>query len=166
MRLLVFLVLVALAPSTAFADAIMPFEGECPPGTRRGISGHAESCIPIVCTSDAQCGSDAECVTLCICMAPRPDYGSGRVEVVDPPIVDTEIGFCTPAGGCAEGRADERRQCEPESSTPAFANHRWTGESHSNSGCHAAPDAGHASPAAGFALVLLLLATRRRALRD
>lgn len=128
----VLLALVLLAPASASADAIMPFDGDCFPGSRRGISNHAEACIPIVCESDGECGEGARCRTLCTCSAEREFRSNGRIVYPEPVRRVVEIGFCDAAGACAEGTVGSRRQCEPTADTPAFdrAAHRWTGQTH------------------------------------
>jgi len=128
---LVLLILLTV-PAYASADAIMPFEGECFPGSRRGMSNHAEACIPIVCEQDAACGEGASCVTLCVCRAEREFTSNGRVVYDEPRREVVEVGLCDEQGACAEGDTAERRQCEPNLDTPAFDRdaHRWTGQSH------------------------------------
>lgn len=184
----VLLALLVLAPAAARADAIMPFDGACFPGARRGISNHAEACIPIECQSDADCGDGARCQTLCTCRAEREFRGEGRVIYPEPVTRVVEVGFCDPDGRCAEGDRSDRRQCEPVDDTPAFdrASHRWTGQPHvASSGEGEGEDdddapPGEASPtggscagcavprartAGGIGLLLVLLglaATRRR----
>ncbi len=132
----VLLALVLLAPASASADAIMPFDGECFPGSRRGISNHAEACIPIVCESDGDCGEGARCQTLCTCSAERQFQSDGRIVYPEPVTRVVEIGFCDAAGACAEGTVGSRKQCEPTASTPAFdgSTHRWTGRTHEGGG--------------------------------
>lgn len=155
-RRLLFALLLVL-PAAARADAIMPFDGACFPGSRRGISNHAEACIPLECQADADCGEGARCQTLCTCRAEREFRGEGRVIYPEPVTRVVEIGFCDAAGACAEGEVSERRQCEPTADTPAFdrGTHRWTGQPHVASvtgegggGDEDAPP-GEASPAGG-----------------
>ncbi|HJK93380.1 MAG TPA: hypothetical protein RMH85_18115 [Polyangiaceae bacterium LLY-WYZ-15_(1-7)] len=159
------LALVLGAGSQASADAIMTFEGACPPGTEKGIAHHAEACIPRTCTSDSDCGSGASCQELCVCRAPREFRGEGRIVYDEPVTRVVEVGFCDAAGACPEGERGTRRQCEPDEDTPAWnrAGHSWSGQPHPDSGLCAA---GGAREAGGTALALLgaggLLAWRRR----
>lgn len=129
-RLLVALLL--LAPATASADAIMRFDGECFPGSRRGIEHHSEACIPIACQGDGECGDGARCETLCVCRAEREFRSNGRVVYPEPRRMVVEVGLCDASGACAEGDVSSRRQCEPTEDTPAFDRrmHRWTRQPH------------------------------------
>lgn len=156
--LLVFLMMAW--PAAVRADAIMPFEGECPPGTERGIQNHSEACIPMACEDDGDCGSGASCVTYCVCMADREFTNDGRVVYAEPRIMNVQVGLCRDGRECAEGEATDRRQCEPDDETPAFdsAGHRWTGEPHPNAGCAgcAIPRSRGAVPLSLLGLALLL----------
>lgn len=142
------------SPSLALADAIAPFDGECPPGLDRGEQGHAEACIPRACSTDADCGSGAACREIRECWAPRPDWGDGRLPVDEPTMRDMVIGLCAADGTCAEGHCDARRQCEPTAHTDAWDAERraWTQVPYSRPlfGCSA-------SGAAGSSIVLLVV---------
>lgn len=122
----------SLAPAAASADVIMPFDGECFPGSQRGIQQHRRACIPLECEADVDCGEGAACETLCTCRAPRTSRSNGRIVYEEPRTEVVEVGFCDRSGGCAEGAVSSRRQCEPVDPTPAYdrERHRWTGESH------------------------------------
>jgi len=172
-RLCAFLVCALAATPVASADAIMPFDGECFPGSRRAISNHAEACIPNECASDDDCGDDAHCETLCVCRAERTFTNDGRVVYAEPRTEVVEVGLCDAQGACAEGDVAERRQCEPDADTPAFdrERHRWTGETHvassggspsggSCAGCAVPADAPLGTPAAGLVALLGLLGWR------
>src|SRR5690349_24619596 len=100
-RAVVVAMLVGAAPASPAADSIDPFPGDCPPGLERGIAGHAEACIPRVCRGNADCGSDATCVSLCTCRAYRA-VSEGRLAGTVPR--ELEIGFCAADGTCSEGR--------------------------------------------------------------
>jgi MYXO-CTERM domain-containing protein len=129
-RLAVALFVIAV-PTIANADAIVPFEGECPPGLVRGMADHAEGCFPRACTSDAECGAGAACREIRECWAPREHWG-GRVRLEQPEMRDTMVGLCARDGTCAEGQCRARRQCEPTAPTPAWSpeQRRWTGQPH------------------------------------
>lgn len=167
MRLATLLTLLSAlsAPSLALADAIAPFDGECPPGLDRGEQGHAEACIPRACTTDADCGSGAACREIRECWAPRPDYGDGRVDLPEPPIRDTVIGRCAADGSCSEGHCDARRQCEPTAQTDAWdpQNRAWTQVPYSRPlfGCSASGAAG-SSIALAVGLAVIVSSRRRR----
>ncbi len=130
------LLLLGLA-SSARADAIVPFEGECPPGLQRAIVGHAEACAPIGCEDDRACGPGASCQSLCVCRAEREFTSDGRVMYPQPIRRVVEVGLCDAAGRCAEGDVAHRKQCEPNDATAAFdrARHAWTGRPYEPSGC-------------------------------
>lgn len=155
-----------LVPASASADAIIPFEGDCPPGSDKGIIGHAEGCIPRQCESDGDCGMGASCQRLCVCRAEREVHGNGRVFYDEPRMIEVEVGVCDGSGACAEGEASHRSQCEPDSETPAFdpRTHRWTGQPHEGgcAGCAVPRGAGPASVVPGSLALLLWL--RRRPL--
>jgi MYXO-CTERM domain-containing protein len=155
------LLAVVMAPTPALADAIAPFDGECPPGLVEGIEGHAEACIPRSCVRDEECGGGAVCRDVPECWAPREWWG-GRVRLETPEMRDTVIGACRADGTCEEGRCVTRRQCEPSGSTPAWdpAVRRWTGQPHPRSAC----SVGHGGPRPG-ALALLGLALALARLR-
>ena len=164
MRALLVIVAVTSVTGIAAADAIMPFEGECPPGLELGISGHAEACIPIDCGAGRSCPLGSSCQTLCVCRAEREFTNDGRVVYDEPRRMVVEVGLCDASGACAEGDAAERRQCEPNGATPAFDRpaHRWTGEPHEGgcAGC-AVPGPRPGAPL-GVAAVLALIAFMRR----
>jgi hypothetical protein len=145
--------LLLVVPVLAHADAIIPFEGECPPGSAIGISNHAEACIPKQCESDGDCGSGATCVTLCVCRAEREFTSDGRVVYPEPVRRVVEIGLCAADGTCVEGDVSSRKQCEPEDDTPAWdrASHRWTAQPHRSTGC-----AGCDASGGGVGVVLAL----------
>lgn len=161
MRSALLAIVLFVMPGVARADAIMPYDGACPPGLELGISGHAEACIPRVCTSDAQCGSGAACRALHECWAER--------EVPHQRLAGTErrtivVGACDAQRRCADADATcrTRRRCEPTESTPAWdpATRRWTGVSHPAGGCSVARSGGAAPLAFLIAGALVLL--RRR----
>lgn len=155
-------VLLCVLPALARADAIMPFEGECPPGSGRGIRNHAEACIPTACAGDRDCGEGASCVALFECWADRDFYDGRRPEPLG--TRPTVIGLCDAEHRCAEGECRERRQCEPTGDTPAWdrAGHRWTGETHvAPSGC----SVGRAGSGGLLLLVAALLLAGRRGWR-
>jgi uncharacterized protein (TIGR03382 family) len=149
------LLLLAL-PTFAHADAIMPFDGECPPGSEIGISNHAEACIPKQCESDGDCGSGASCATLCVCRAEREFTSDGRVVYPEPVRRVVEVSLCSDDGACAEGDVASRKQCEPDDDTPAWdrASHRWTAQPHRATGCAGCDASG---TGAGGALALCAL---------
>ncbi|MBX7192023.1 MAG: hypothetical protein K1X94_08195 [Sandaracinaceae bacterium] len=160
------LVLALTASSTlARADAIQPFDGECPPGLEETESHHAEICQPIACTSDAQCGARAACRPIAECWAPR-EFSPSDGRLADDTIMrDQVIGLCRADGTCAEGHCETRRQCEPTVNTEAWdpTGRRWTGEPY-RSGCSVGGRRG--APPAALALAalgLLALVRRRRA---
>ncbi|UJR82385.1 hypothetical protein [Sandaracinus amylolyticus] len=158
-------VLVSIAwVGVAHADAIMPFDGECPPGLREGISGHAEACIPIACSSDAECGSDAACRDVHECFAPREFTSDGRVVYETPVVRDVVVGACRADRTCAEGECRSRRQCEPTDDTPAWdpRMRRWTGETHRGSTCSVAHGGGSSTWIALVGLVALVTLRARR----
>lgn len=134
--ILALIVLLLILPAAvAQADAIMPFDGECPPGLRVGVRNHSEACIPRTCVADTDCGAGASCVTLCTCRAPREFRSRGRRLLPEPVTEVVEVGLCDASGACDEGEVAERKQCEPDAATPAFdpRRHVWTGESHPTS---------------------------------
>ncbi len=160
MRIL-FFALALLVPTAARADAILPFEGECPPGLDRGIQGHAEGCFPRVCESDAQCGDGAACREVHECWAEREVSnerleGTHRAQIV--------VGACE-GGRCAEADATcaTRRQCEPTGSTPAWdaTERRWTGEAHVAHACGCGVGGRPTVPIGVWATALALAALRR-----
>jgi hypothetical protein len=131
MRTLAFsLALWSVTASVARADAITPFEGDCPPGLVVEISGHAEVCAPRACSTDVQCGARAACREIGECWAPREVSPSGGQIFDDMVMRDVPIGLCGAGGSCAEGRCATRRQCEPTIATDAWdpAARRWTAE--------------------------------------
>ena len=154
------------AASLARADAIMPFEGGCPPGLRIGISGHAERCLPITCASDGECGRGAVCREVHECFAPRPYHGNGRVYIEEPELRDTVVGACAADRSCAEGTCRTRRQCEPTGATPAWdrGTRRWTGEPHQSASCTVAHGA-RGSATLCVVLAMLALGWRRSRVR-
>jgi len=166
-RLSAFLVCALAGVPVASADAVMPFDGECFPGSRRGVHNHSEACIPIACESDGDCGDDAHCETLCVCRAERTFTNDGRVVFDEPRTEVVEIGLCDAQGACREGDVAERRQCEPDEDTPAFdrERHRWTRESHVATGscasCAVPAGAPVGTPMAALVAVLALLGWRR-----
>lgn len=119
--------LFCLAPALAHADAIEPFDGDCPPGLSRAIRNHAEACVPTACAVDRDCGPGATCEAVFECWADRPFTG-GRLPASPDDVRPTVVGACDEGRHCAEGSCSERRQCEPTESTPAWdrAGHRWT----------------------------------------
>jgi hypothetical protein len=131
-------VALVLTSSVARADAIVPFEGACPPGLRLGESGHAEVCQPMACTTDADCGERAACRPIAECWAPREVSPSDGRVANDMVMRDVVIGLCAADGTCREGQCSTRRQCEPVASTEAWdpAGHRWTGQPY-HAGCAA-----------------------------
>lgn len=151
--------------SIARADAIMPFEGDCPPGLDRAIASHSEVCRPRACTSDAQCGSGAACREIAECWAPRPFSPSDGREENDEVMRDQVIGLCAAGNACAEGHCETRRQCEPTERTDAWdpAARRWTAEPYRapSVGCVASP-AHRSWPLAWVAIGAALTARRRR----
>lgn len=153
--------------SLARADAIEPFEGECPPGLDEGISHHAEVCSPRACSTDAQCGAHAACRAIAECWAPRETSPSDGRVADDTVLRDQVIGLCTPAGTCAEGHCATRRQCEPTVSTEAWdpTSRSWTGMPY-HSGCAVTPGArGGAAGWLVLGLALVGLAARHRIVR-
>jgi hypothetical protein len=154
-----FVVILLLASaSTAHADAIAAFEGECPPGLRLGHANHAEVCEPIACESASDCPSGSACNLIHECWAPRP-YSGGRMRAAE--VRDTVIGLCATDGTCAEGECLARHQCEPSRQTDAWdpRAHRWTQVPYSRPlfGC---ATTGRGSALALGALVLAALARR------
>jgi hypothetical protein len=158
----VIVALLCLAPALARADSIEPFEGECPPGSGRGLRHHAEVCIPTACGGDRDCGEGARCVPVFECWADRPEE-SGREVPATPRLVPTVVATCDADRRCAEGDCRERRQCEPTDDTPAWnrAEHRWTGRPHEGGGC----SVGGRGTGAAWWLAALMLTLGRRAWR-
>jgi uncharacterized protein (TIGR03382 family) len=157
------LLLVLLVPALAYADAIMPFEGECPPGSEIGVSNHSEACIPKRCEDDGACGAGATCVTLCTCRAEREFTSDGRIVYPEPVRREVEVSLCSPEGACAEGTVSSRKQCEPEDDTPAWdrAAHRWTAQPHRSTGCAGCDASGGGAGLALAFLALVAFALRR-----
>jgi hypothetical protein len=158
-----FVALLCLLPALASADEIPPFEGECPPGSGRGIRDHAEACVPSACAGDGDCGEGARCVAVFECWAERAEEEAPVVRPT-PRLVPMVVGACDAERRCAEGACRERRQCEPSADTPAWdrAAHRWTGEPHVGpSGCSAGRSGGGVS----WSLAVLLVVVGRRAWR-
>ncbi|WP_157068925.1 MYXO-CTERM sorting domain-containing protein [Sandaracinus amylolyticus] len=164
MRARLALVIAIAWTDVARADAIIPFEGECPPGLRIGVSGHAESCVPIACSSDAECGRGAACREVHECFAPRRFTSDGRVIYDTPVMREVVVGSCGGDRTCAEGECRTRRQCEPTDDTPAWdpRMRRWTGETHRSGTCSVGHGGG--SPA-WLALVAMVIALRARRFR-
>ncbi|MGE0787713.1 MAG: hypothetical protein AB7S26_18705 [Sandaracinaceae bacterium] len=156
----------SLSPALACADAIEPFDGECPPGTDRGIEHHSEACIPRSCEDDGACGSGASCNTLCTCRAMRTLHSDGRVAYDPPREMEVEIALCRPDGTCADGQVASRKQCEPDDETPAFdrERHRWTRVSHPGgcAGCAVPRGSRGGAGVVGLALAVALWRARRR----
>jgi len=123
-------VLAAVSDATARADAIRPFEGECPPGLGRAIRNHAEVCVPNPCIHDRDCGAGAVCRGISNCVSERilepVREGAPResIEVIHGP--------CAEDGTCPTGRCRTIRRCEPTVETPAWdpRERRWTGRPH------------------------------------
>lgn len=166
MRELLVALVITSATGVAAADAIMPYEGECPPGLELGITGHAEACIPIQCGAGRSCPSGSRCQTLCVCRAEREFTGDGRVVYDEPRRAVVEVGLCDASGACAEGEVAQRRQCEPSGATEAFdrGTHRWTGEPYTGGGCAgcAVPGPRPGAPLGIAALLALLAIVRSR----
>lgn len=164
MRVLLVVVAITSVTAVAAADAIMPFEGECPPGLERGIRDHSEACIPLVCGDGRRCPMGSSCQTLCVCRAEREFTNDGRVVYDEPRRMVVEVGLCDASGACDEGDVGVRRQCEPGSATPAFdpRAHRWTGEPHTGGCAGCAVPGPRASAPPAFIVLLALLALRRR----
>lgn len=169
MRAILVAVLVLGVASVASADAIMPYEGECPPGLEKQIVSHSEACVPIDCTSGTSCPSGSSCQTLCVCRADREFTSDGRVIYSEPQHRVVEVGFCDDSGACAEGEVAERRECEPDGATDSFdpAEHRWTRAPYHGGcgGCASAGASGGAPRGLFFTLALLALLARARGRR-
>lgn len=162
-------VLLSLLPCAARADAIAPYDGECPPGLVRGIAGHAEACIPRACERDAQCSAGAACRPVDECWAER-EVPRGRLAGTE--MRRVVVGACDAQRRCADADAtcQTRHQCEPVAPTPAWDRTRraWTRVSHPRPrGARPAPGVigcgvsrGQGAPLAGL-FVLALLALRR-----
>jgi hypothetical protein len=124
--------LFVFVPSLATADAIMPFDGVCPPGLESAISSasHSEVCAPSRCANDAECGRGAACRAVHECWAEGEIVGRFGQRRRGQRVV----GLCGADQQCAEAGAtcQTRRQCEPTAPTPAWdpAQRRWTGVSH------------------------------------
>lgn len=149
------------APRAAHADAIMPFDGACPPGLERAVRDHAEVCSPAVCRSGHDCPEGASCESLFQCWAERP-VTSGRLADEAPHVVEMPIGPCAEGHHCSEGVCRERRQCEPTESTAAWdrRERRWTREAYvASSGCSVGGRRGGLAP---LALLLALSVLLRR----
>lgn len=123
--------------SPARADAILPFEGDCPPGLRRGIVNHAEACVPTECGGVGTCPRGSECRELGECWAPRTFEFDGRVRLREPETRDVVVGRCDAMGRCTEGTCRTRRRCEPVGATPAWdpVRREWTRQPHRSGGC-------------------------------
>ena len=165
MRAIVVACLVFGVASVASADAIMPYEGECPPGLEKQIVHHSETCVPIDCGSGRSCPSGSSCETLCVCRAEQEFTSDGRVIYAEPQRRIVEIGLCDASGHCAEGDVGERRQCEPSGETAAFdpAGHRWTRTPY-RGGCGGCASAGapRGAPLGFLAAVAMIAIVRRR----
>lgn len=163
MRTLPITISILLLASTARADAISPFDGECPPGSQKGVVSHSEACIPLACQSDAQCGAGASCQTICVCNAERELTSDGRVVYPEPIRRVVEVGPCDVRGQCVEGEAAQRKQCEPNEATDAFdrMSHRWTGRPYVHaSGCSVSRSP--ATSVGAWVIAALVLVRRRR----
>jgi hypothetical protein len=142
-------------PATAHADAIMPFDGACPPGLERAIRNHAEVCSPAACRTGRDCPEGSSCETLFECWAERTVSGGRRADE-EAHVAEIPIGPCAEGRHCGEGVCRERRQCEPTEATPAWnrSERRWTREAYvASSGCSAGAARGGSS-----APMLMLLA--------
>lgn len=161
MRILLAALALWVVPGAARADAISPFEGECPPGLDRGIAGHAEVCAPRACELDAQCGDGAACREIHECWAER-EVSNERVEGTHR--AQIVVGACQ-GGRCAEAdaRCHTRRQCEPTGATPAWdaTGRRWTGEPHVAHACGCGVGGRPAAPLGLLGAALAIAALRR-----
>jgi|GEM_PF-3364311 len=148
----------------ADADAIMPFDGACPPGLEHAIRNHAEVCSPAVCRTGHDCATGSSCETLFECWAPRSVTGGRRADE-EAHSVNMPIGPCAEGHHCSEGVCRERRQCEPTEVTAAWnrSERRWTREAYvASSGCSVGARHGRSSAPLLMTLALGLLLRRPR----
>jgi hypothetical protein len=154
--------LLVLLPGAAHADAIMPIDGDCPPGLEKTIRDHAEACVPRSCEDG--CGWGADCNTVPKCFATRPVPVHRFSQETRPARI--VVGLCDAERRCADedARCRDVRQCEPDDPTPAWnaRTHEWTGARHESSGLCAA-GRGRGSSLALIAGVIALSVFGRRA---
>lgn len=149
----------------ASADAIMPFDGACPPGLERAIRDHAEVCSPAACRTSHDCPEGSSCATLFECWASR-SVSHDRSADAEPVTMEVPVGPCGDDHHCSEGVCRERRQCEPTDATAAWnrSERRWTREAYvASSGCNAGSRTRHVGASTPLlALLAFGLLTIRR----
>jgi hypothetical protein len=143
-------VLVWLASiGVARADAVMPFDGPCPPGLTPSPSHTGGVCTPRQCGPGvrAACPTGSTCRSFGECVAMRTrSWRTGTYQV------EERVGLCDAQGQCAEGRCNRVHQCEPTAPSRAWdrAAHEWRGR-------HASLMTG-----SGLAIAIALVAARKR----
>lgn len=163
MRPLLFALALSLAPLAARADAIMPFDGECPPGLEHAVRDHAEVCSPAACRTSHDCPRGSSCEVLFQCWAERP-VASGRLADAEPRKVEMPVGPCAEGHHCSEGVCRERRQCEPTEATAAWdrRERRWTREAYvASCGCSVGAHRGALPPLALWLALCVMLRRSR-----
>jgi hypothetical protein len=112
----------AVAPSVAGADVVMPPPAECPRGAIGATSHAGPHCAPTTCTVDAECtemerGAPLECVEAGLCVATREGFGgwSGAFEY------QAALATCETASDCPEGTCEVTRRCATRGGPPRWA---------------------------------------------